>query len=137
MAKTENTGAVDLSTLDKAVQAQNDGIDVDIKGLDGKTPLGFSIKVAGPDSDRQRKAVDDLTDEYLDREDASHTTAAELDRRALQVLARSIISWTPIKLDGQDLECTEENAVKLFTRFRFIREQVEKKAGKRASFAKS
>lgn len=132
----ETAGAVDLSSLDSAVKAQNEGIDVEIKGIDGKTPIGFSIKVAGPDSDRQRKAVDELTDEYLDREDASATTAAELDRRGLHVLAKSIISWTPIKLDGEDLECSENNAIRLFTRFRFIREQVERKALRRSAFTK-
>ncbi|PSH68622.1 hypothetical protein CU102_12745 [Phyllobacterium brassicacearum] len=137
MAKNEaGTAPFDLASLDTVVQAQEQGIEVDIKGVDGKTPLGFSIRVAGPDSERYRKAVDAITDEYLDREDAGPTTAAELDRRGLLILSKVVISWGSITLDGADLTCTEENARKLFSRFRFIREQVERKAGKRAAFTK-
>lgn len=137
MAKTEGGAApFDLASLDTVVQAQESGIDIEIKGPDGKTPIGFSIRVAGPDSERSRKAIESITDEYLDREDASPTTAAELDRRGLLVLSKSVISWTPIKLDGEDLVCSEENAQRLFVRFRFIREQVERKAGRRSAFTK-
>lgn len=125
----------DLSAFDGLKEAQEAGIDVEIKDPSNQ-PIGISIKVAGPDSERQRKAIKSLTNERLNNEDASTATADDLEVNTLKILAGSVISWTPIVLDGADLPCTEENAVRLFTRFPFIREQVEKKAGKRAGFMK-
>lgn len=129
--------AVDLTGLDADIKKQEEGIVIELKGMDGKTPLGVSVRVAGPDSDRQVKALAALTDEYLDRQESVETTAAELDRRSLILLAKSTIEWTPVVLDGVDLPYSEENAIKLYSRFRFIREQVEKKASTRKAFTKS
>lgn len=59
MPKTQ-AKTFDLASLDAAIKKQDEGIDIDIKGLDGKSPLGFSIKVAGPDSERAAKAHDEI-----------------------------------------------------------------------------
>jgi hypothetical protein len=123
----------DLSAFDGLKEAQENGIDVEIRDPTGQ-PIGIAIKIAGPDSERQRKAIQALTNERLNNEDAATATAEDIERNALKILASSVISWTPIVLDGSDLPCTEENAIRLFSRFPFIREQVEKRAGKRAGF---
>jgi hypothetical protein len=125
----------DLSAFDGLKEAQENGIDVEIKDPTGR-PIGVAIKIAGPDSERQRKAIQALTNERLNNEDAATATAEDIERNTLKILASSVISWTPIVLDGSDLPCTEENAIRLFSRFPFIREQVEKRAGKRAGFLK-
>lgn len=136
MKKAENMGPADLSAFDDLAAVQNEGIDVDIKGPDGKTPLGFSIKVAGPDSDRQKAAIRELQDKRLAEEDAAPFKAEDGERNTLIIFAKSTISWTPVKIDGAELSHSEDNAVKLFTRYPFILEQVVKKAGGRTAFLK-
>lgn len=132
----EKKASIDLAKFDKLAENQEKGADVAILGPDGKTPLGFSIRVAGPDSEKQRKAVETLQNEQLAREDLTELTAEDIGLRRVRGLAMSIISWDEFQLDGQPYKLTVENATKLFQRFPFIREQVEAKAGKRAAFLK-
>lgn len=132
MTKTEPK---DLAQFDDLQKKQEAGIDVEINGPDGK-PLGFSIKIAGPDSERQRKASEEIMDERLLSDSAAPANAADLTRARVQGLAKSTISWTPFKLDGGEYAYSEENAQKLYVRFPWLREQVEAKAGRRAAFMK-
>lgn len=125
----------DLSAFDGLKEAQEAGIDIELKDPSGQ-PIGVSIRVAGPDSERQRKVMKALTNERINNEDLATATAEDIEVNTLKILAASVISWSPIVLDGADLPYSEENAIRLFTRFPFIREQVEKKAGKRTGFMK-
>ncbi len=123
----------DLSKFDAMQDAQEAGLDVDIRGPDGKK-LGFTIKIAGPDSMRQRKAIEKMAAERMASEDPAPLGPQELFDRQTHGLAASTISWSPFKLDGDVYECTEENAYKLYTRFPFIRDQIADKAGRRSAF---
>jgi hypothetical protein len=131
------TAGVDLAQFDDAVKRQNDGIEIEIKSMDGKTPLGFSIKVAGPDSDVATKAQEELADQLIEDGDISRLKAREAADQGIKYLARITLGWAPaIVLDGQKLEYSPANAEKLYRRFKFIREQVDRAAGKRAAFLK-
>ena len=133
--KPETAAVVDLAQFDEAVKRQNDGVKVDIKSMDGKTPLGFWIRVAGPDSERAIKAQEEMADELIEEGSASPTSAAERDRRGRRHLAKITMEWGPkIILDGAELTCSVENAEKLYSRFRFIRDQIDVPAGNRARF---
>jgi len=127
------TNGLDLAVFDQMQKAQEEGIDVPIRGPDGKD-LGFSIKIAGPDSERQRRAIDTIRDERLQSMDPTPLTAEQIGHQNIRGIALATISWTPFKLDGMEPPCTENQAIALYKRFPFIREQVEAKAGSRASF---
>lgn len=130
-------GALDLSSLDEAIRKQDEGIAVEIKGLDGKTPLGLVVKVAGPDSQRAQAAQEELADELIAEENLGRMSAGEATRRGIRYLARITLGWEPaVTLDGKEMGYSVENAEALYTRFRFIREQVDKAAGNRARFTK-
>ncbi len=134
--KTEKK-AVDLSSFDEAKRRHDEGIDVPILGPDGKTELGFTIRVAGPDSERAQTAQEELADELIDQENLSRLKAREAAQRGIRYLAKLTIGWAPnIILDGQELEFSEDNAAMLYRRHRFIREQVDRAAGNRARFTK-
>lgn len=131
------TEAIDLSEIETAIRAQDEGVEVDILGLDGKTPLGFKIRVAGPDSARAVAAQEASTNDLLAQEDAGRPNASAINQRAIIHLAKVTMGWEPaIKIDGEALAYSEANAITLYTRFRFIREQVDRAAGKRARFTK-
>lgn len=132
--KIEGEGR-DLADFDALQASQEEGIDVAINGPDGK-PLGFSIRIAGPDSERQKQASEDIVNERLNSGDASPATASDLMSARIRGLAKSTISWTPFKLDGGEYKYSEDAARRLYLRFPWMREQVEAKAGKRAAFLK-
>jgi hypothetical protein len=136
MSKTESK-PVDLSAFDGAMKLQEEGLLVPIVGMDGKTPLGFSVRIAGPDSERAIAAQEAMGNELIEREDIS--TLSAKDRRASMVryLARVTMAFEPyVAIGGQQLSYSEENAVKLYSQYPFIREQVDRSAGKRAAFLK-
>jgi len=134
--ESKANGGFDLAQFDSIQGLQEEGIDVAIKGPDGKTDLGFSIRVAGPDSTRQKAAILKLRDERLESDDITPLSSEQITERQLRGLAMSIISWTPFKLDGVEPRFSEGAAMKLFKRFPWIREQVETKAGSRLAFLK-
>jgi hypothetical protein len=134
---TKNTDTAvelpDLTIFDGMQKAQEDGLDVEIRGPDNKK-LGFSIRIAGPDSIRQRRAIEKMAAERMASDDPTPLSPQELFDRQTRGLASSTISWTPFKMDGGVYELTEENAYKLYTRFPFIRDQVAERAGRRSAF---
>lgn len=131
------SGIVDLSSIAESIRRQDEGIVVDILGLDGKTPLGLGIRVAGPDSARAIEAQEELSDELIARQDTDRPKSKEITERGAKYLAKITLGWDQvIRIDGEDRAFSEENALLLYTRFRFIREQVDRASGNRARFTK-
>jgi hypothetical protein len=129
--------SLDLSAFDSLAATQEAGIDVEIKGPDRRTPLGLTIRVAGPDSERQKSAYREIANARLASENADPVSATDIEHNILSVLAKATVSWSPNpSFDGQERECTAENAVALYRRYPFIFEQVRAKAENRASFIK-
>lgn len=134
---TEKKAPVDLAQFDTAVQKQDEGILVPILGMDNRTSLGFSIRVAGPDSARAKAAQEALADELIEQQNMSQLSAAQIAERSVRYVAKVTMGWEPnVVLDGQQLAYTEENAAKLYVRFNFIKEQVDRAGGSRARFTK-
>jgi len=126
----------DLSKFDHLAQSQEDGIQVEILDPAGKS-IEASIRVSGPDSTRQKMAMQAIQDERLAEENSSPFTTAKIEENSIRILAKATIGWTGFTNSGVDFPFNEENAIMLYTRFPFIREQVERKAARRASFMKS
>lgn len=126
---------VDLSQFDEAIERQEKGIEVPILGLDGKTPTGLVIVVAGPDSERARKAREQLHQELVDAQRIDPLTPAEVAAQGTRFLAKLTIGWAPdVKVAGEQLAFTEANAIRVYEKYRFIRQQVDAAAGNRAAF---
>jgi hypothetical protein len=150
MAKQANAPGepVDLAKFDAAVQRQEEGILVPIYGMDGKTRLGFSIRVAGPDSSRSTEALDTIQQELIEEASLDAPKPSDNAHRRLRYFAKVTMDFVPderedgtrpdhaIVLDGEPLPFSEENAAKLYQRFRFIYQQVVAKADTRAAFLK-
>jgi len=124
----------DLSELDAMQTAMENGIEVPILDPTGKKSMGFSIRIAGPDSKLQKQIQRELTDERLNSDDPSPLKAQDIEDRKLRSLARLTLGWGEFKLDGGIYPFNEANAFSLYTRFPFISDQVEAKAGRRAAF---
>lgn len=127
---------MDLKEFDGLSQAQEDGQDVPILHPKTGDELGIVIRVAGPDSDRLRKARAAVVNERLSRKRVK-LSAAEIEAEGLSLLAAAVISWTGVVIDGKEIECTKSNAEAVLKRFPFIREQLDAVVGDRAGFMKS
>lgn len=142
-------GPVDLSEFDEMVSRQEQGILVPIhKPLpNGKSaPLGFSIRIAGPDSTRAQEALDEIQMDMIAAESLDVSTPTSVADRRIAYFAKVTLDFVPDEredgtkpdhamiLDGAPLPYSEANAAKLYTRFRFILQQVQSRADTRAAF---
>jgi hypothetical protein len=128
---------VDLADFANLSQVQDDGIDVNILHPSTGEELGIVIRVAGPDSARQKKAQYAVNNERLRMSRNKRPTAAELEADARRITAAAIISWEGVVENGNPVELTKDSAVDLLTRYPFIYEQLAAAAGDRAGFIKS
>lgn len=126
----------DLASLDPLIEAQESGMEVEIKGPDGKQlgSNGWRIRIAGPDSKRFRDASAAITQERIDAGNVGDTSADDIRRNAIRILAKCTLSWTPIIMGGTDVPCTEANARAIYEKYQFVRDQLEQKAGNRRVF---
>lgn len=61
-------------------------------------------------------------------------TSEETERRALELLIELTDTWIELKLNGEPLECNEENKRMVYTKYRWVREQVDLAIHERANF---
>lgn len=127
----------DLSEFDGLAAAQEEGIEIKIVHPKTGEEMGITIRVAGPESDRQKKARNRLVNDRLTKNRNRRVTAAELEQDALKVSAASILGWENIQVKGKEFEFNLENAETLLRSYPFIREQVDSAINDRALFMKS
>ena len=138
--KNGSAEPLDLSIFDDAVQRQETGILVPIKDMTGKKSLGFSIRVAGPDSVRSQVALDQLQNDLVEEGSLEAPKPSETAARRLRYFAKVTMDFVldvgaaPIMIDGVPLKYSEDAAVQLYQRFRFILQQVQAKADTRSAF---
>lgn len=96
-------------------------------------PTGIKLRIAGPDSDTQRRARITLSDELADMADVDGRVSAEHREKArLNCLARCVLGWT-IEEDGKPVPFTQVNVVRLL-RVQWVQQQVDGFASDRAAF---
>ena len=92
----------------------------------------ITIWLAGVESPRWAKAADALTNKINDMKEKRSAQDIRVDRAA--ILAKMTLRWDGIVVDGKALECNEENAKKLYARFRWIMDQVDRFIAVRENF---
>lgn len=118
-------------------QAQEEGTDVHIMHPISGEDTGMVIRVAGPDSERARKARNDSTTKKIKARRLAKLDGEELDDDNRMNLAKMVISWSGFVYNGQPIPCAPDRVAKVFRDFPFIYEQVNLAAGDRGSFIKS
>lgn len=132
---------MDLATLD-SVKAANEGAAMEVLHPTSNVPLKddqenpITITLIGQDSDKVKKRQRLEMNKRLKAGRRSTMTAEELEEQGLELLAFCTVSWSGIKLDGQLLDCTADNAMKVYKRVPWLREQVDSFVGDRANFLK-
>ena len=133
---SESVAKFDLASLNDLTPAQETGTEVHITHPGTGESLGITMQVAGPDSKRQKAATSLIIGERTDLR-LRKITAARLEDEAVRIAAASIISWSGVIENGQELEYSPSVALGLLTRHPFIREQISAYATDRANFLKT
>lgn len=138
--------AIDLSNID-TVKGSNEGFDVQIYHPGTNEDLDISITVLGKDSDEFQKVSRTQQKKRMEKMSKggfrnTNVPIESVEADGIQLLAAVTKSWRQgekqtITVDGQELACTKENAVALYERFPWIKEQVDTAVGDRANFIKN
>ena len=127
---------MDIAKLSKSVDAQNEGVPLNIVDPVEGNNIGLSIVIYGPDSDAQAEAKVEARDAISKLRQASIAgTIAEGESEdiSLSMLAKCVKSWDAVE-EGQSLNCTPENIKRVLKRFPWIRSQVDQFANSRAPY---
>lgn len=133
---------MDLSTVSAAAE---EGAILELKDPTGEPILKpdgkpVTITLAGMESKRFKRARNSIGDRYLKNAGPTSRAAKTMEEAigdlAFQ-LASVTIAWDGVIVDGQELECTQANAKKVYLQYDWVREQVDSFVGNRANFWKA
>lgn len=129
---------VNFDRFDALIDNQEKGIEIDLLDERGE-PIGMKWGMVGPDSDRMRKAMQDVSSEFAkaaaEREKLGEDHPDEGDTRMIAILAKAATHWAPNpSIGGKNVPFSEENAKNFLTRYRIFFEQIQFKNVRRASF---
>ena len=101
--------------------------------VEGK-PTGIKFRLAGPDSETQRKARLRLADDLTEMADENgRVTAENRERARIASLARCVLGWT-IKEAGSPVPFNHANVVRVLSAALWLQQQVDAFASDRAAF---
>ena len=130
---------IDLAAID-TVKGANEGFDVQIYHPGTNEDLGITITILGKDSDEFQKVSRAQSKKRMARlaKGGGFRTNAisveEIDRDGLELLAACTKSWSGVIIEGKAVDCSKDNAIDLYERFPWIKEQVDTAMGDRANF---
>lgn len=99
----------------------------------GGKDVPVTITVLGPDSDKMRQFQSNMMRSMMKRRKAS-MDADDLDRKMTSQLVEAVVSWQGVMMNGEELDCTRDNAKVLFDKHRWLREQLLGFQQERANF---
>lgn len=132
---------IDLSSID-TVAGSNEGFEVQIYHPGTNEDLGITINILGKDSDEFQKVSRAQSKKRMAKLAkgggfrTSVISVEEIDRDGLELLAACTKSWSGVIVEGKTVECNKDNAIDLYERFPWIKEQVDAAMGDRANFIK-
>lgn len=137
---------MDLASID-TVKGANAGFDVKIYHPGTNEDIGVNIRVLGKDSDEFQRISRAQKKRRMDKLikggfRGANIPLESIEQDAIDLLASLTKGWkqedkATITLDGEELACTKENAVAVYERFPWIKEQIDAAIGDRANFIKS
>lgn len=97
-------------------------------------PLGMKLRIAGPDSQLQRRAALAMADELAEAADmVGRVQAEDRETARLNSLAACVISWD-VSENGEQLPFETKNVMRLLRSARWIADQVDAFAADRSPY---
>lgn len=127
---------MDLATLD-LTKASNDGAWITLKHPATGEELSGKIKIVGKDSTKFTQLSEEFKRKTLDDMKSNKTMAQRLENAQEQsdaILVACTLDWADMMLDGKDLPFGEANVKMVYSRFVWIKEQIDVAIADRANF---
>ena len=135
-ATVTTTTVFDFSSRDVAAKAE-EGAELEVLDPVTSEAVGVYITLAGADSSVHRKASVNISKRRLNGRKGFRNRGFDpekMEAENIEVLAACTLSWKGVIVDGAPLPCSRDNAIKMFTRFPWLREQVEQFIGDRSEY---
>lgn len=127
---------MDLASLD-LTKASNDGAWITLKHPATGEELSGRIKIVGKDSTKFTQLSEEFKRKTLDDMKSNKTMAQRMENAQEQsdsILVACTLDWDGMMLDGKDLPFTETNVKMVYSRFNWIKEQIDVAIADRANF---
>ena len=133
-------GVIDLANID-TVKGAIEGLTLRFTPATNED-LGITINVIGKDSDEFQKITREQTKKRMQKAAKGGfrnvtIPVEELEEDSLKLLAACTKGWSGVVENGKAVECTKENAMAIYEKYPWIREQVDTAIGDRANFIKT
>lgn len=123
----------DFASRDVTAKA-DEGAELEVLDPANGKPVGVFITLAGADSTVHRKATAAIANRRAKGGFRRNINLDDLQTESIEILARCTLGWSGVVLDGKDVPLSKEAAVALYTRFPWLREQVETFISDRANY---
>lgn len=122
----------DFASLDIGA-AHDRGFEVEVLHPQTGAPLGSFITLLGEESDKVQAFMRKQINAELRKKGDSANTIEALEATAIEKLVVATVSWRGVNWGNEELDCTPENARKIYANKR-IREQLFKEMADDANF---
>ena len=130
------TTPFDFASCDVAAKAE-EGAELEVLDPITNEPVGVYITLAGADSAIHRKATATIAKRRLSNTKGFRNRALDPEKfeaEGIEVLAACTLGWRGVIVEGAPLPCGRDNAVRLYTRFPWLREQVDQFVSDRSAY---
>lgn len=110
-----------------------DCVDVKLKHPVSGDELDAKIKVYGKDSSVFQNAIKQRAKAQITRKSKDIDLESN-EKDSIELLADCTKDWQGISEGGKQIECTRQNAIDIYTKYKWIREQIDIAIGDRANF---
>jgi hypothetical protein len=93
-----------------------------------------TITMLGADSTKMRQAMSDRAKRQLSKKQQQIQSIDDAEKLSAELLATITIAWSGMTENGESIECNAENAVRLYTQYSWLRQQVDAFTTDRANF---
>ena len=123
----------DFSKLDLSASAEQ-GATLQVRHpVSGIELEGVTIKVVGTDSKRFRDILKNKAREQMNRKNKP-IDLQKAEKESIEMLAACTLGWTGISEGGTELQFSTENAIMMYKKYLWLREQVDEFMNDRANF---
>ena len=130
------TTPFDFASRDVAAKAE-EGAELEVLDPITNEPVGVYITLAGADSAIHRTATATIAKRRLSNPKGFRNRALDPEKfeaEGIEVLAACTLGWRGVIVEGAPLPCGRDNAVRLYTRFPWLREQVDQFVSDRSAY---
>lgn len=133
---------MDLSKLDLTEQANNGAIMDVMHPITGEQLFSESgspvtITLLGADSTVMRQEMSNRAKKQLASKNKSVGSIDEAEKLSAELLATITVDWSGISENGIEIEYSRENAIAIYMKYSWLRQQVDTFTTDRANFYKA